>query len=247
MDCTVNYKVRIGKSVSELSEIFAQLLIDKINSSDNFFTLALSGGSTPKSIFDYLSSHHQSTIDWQKVEFFWGDERCVKPTDSDSNYKMADDSLLSKLKIPEQNIFRIKGENDPQQEADQYSSEVLNQVKMINGLPRFDLIMLGLGEDGHTASIFPNQKKLLDSKKIAAVAVHPGSGQKRITLTGKVINNAAAIVFIATGKNKATIVNAIINQKNNYKDYPASFINPKNGELYWLLDEESSRMLSRKL
>jgi 6-phosphogluconolactonase len=233
----VNYKIHVVKSINALSEYFAHLLIDKINKKDSYFSIALSGGSTPKSIFEFLAAHHQKTVHWSKVKFFWGDERCVPPTDSESNFKMADDSLLSELKIPAERIFRIKGENDPQHEADQYSSLIEHQLTMKDGFPKFDLIMLGLGEDGHTASIFPNQKELLESDKICAVAVHPVTGQKRITLTGKVINNAANVVFIATGKSKAKIVNEILNKKENY---PASFIDPKKGSLYWLLDNDSA-------
>lgn len=239
----VNYKIQISESVEKLSEQFAQLLIDKINKSKNNFNIALSGGTTPKNIFEYLAAHHQNTIGWHKVKFFWGDERCVPPTDSESNYKMAYESLLSRLQIPASNIFRIRGENDPQYEATEYSEIVKKQLPQINKIPKFDLIMLGLGEDGHTASIFPNQKNLLDSDKIYATAVHPETGQKRITLTGKVINNASTIVFIVTGKNKAQVVDEIINQKDNYKNYPASFIQPHNGELYWLLDKSAASQI----
>lgn len=240
MDSIVNYKIQISKSLEELSEKFAQLLIEKVNSSKNIFHLALSGGTTPKTIYEHLATHHQSTIIWDKVKFYWGDERCVAPNDAESNYKMAMESLLSELPISAGNIFRIKGEIDPYLAVDHYSSQVLQQIKIKNNYPRFDLIMLGVGEDGHTASIFPNQKELLHSKNISAIAVHPSSRQKRITLTGSVINNASNIVFIATGKNKSKIVDSIINQKDNYEDYPASFIRPIDGELYWLLDEHAA-------
>jgi 6-phosphogluconolactonase len=246
MEFIVSYKIQISKSIEELSENFAQLLIDKLNNSKDHFHIALSGGSTPKSIFEYLAAHHYKTINWQKVNFYWGDERCVPPTDSESNYKMAYDSLLGKLQIPASNIFRIKGENDPQFEADNYSSVILNHLKIEKNFPRFDLIMLGLGQDGHTASIFPNQKNLLISDKIYATAVNPPTEQIRITLTGKVINNAATIVFIVIGSNKAKVVDEIISQKGNYKDYPASFINPDNGELYWVLDKAAASQLPQK-
>ena len=129
MEFIVNYKIHISKSIEELSEYFAQLLIDKVNNSKDHFHIALSGGSTPKSIFEYLAEHHQKTIQWNKVKFYWGDERCVPPSDSESNYKMAYDSLLSKLQIPSSNIFRIKGENNPKLEADSYSSVVLSHTK----------------------------------------------------------------------------------------------------------------------
>jgi 6-phosphogluconolactonase len=239
----VNYKIQISESFEELSEQFAQLLIEKVNNDKDDFNIALSGGSTPKNMFEYLAAHHQNTIEWHKVKFFWGDERCVPPTDSESNYKMAYEALLSRLQIPASNIFRIRGENDPQNEVKEYSEIVKKQLTKINNIPIFDLIMLGLGEDGHTASIFPNQKSLLESEKIYASAVHPETGQKRITLTGKVINNASTIVFIVTGNNKSKVVDEIINQKDDYKDYPASFILPHNGELYWLLDKSAASQI----
>ncbi len=239
----VNYKIQISKSIEELSEHFAQLLIEKVNNSKDCFYLALSGGSTPKRIFEYLTAHHYKSVDWQKVNFYWGDERCVPPTDHESNYKMAYNSLLNKLQIPASNIFRIKGENDPQFEADNYSAEIINHLKIENNFPRFDLIMLGLGEDGHTASIFPNQISLLTSDKIYSTAIHPDSGQTRITITGKVINNARNIVFIVTGKSKSKIVDRVFNNKVDAKKYPASFIKPLNGKLFWLLDKEAASQL----
>ncbi|MCB9059688.1 MAG: 6-phosphogluconolactonase [Calditrichae bacterium] len=240
MGFIVNSKIHVSKTIEQLSEYFAQLLINKTRAGSDHFNVSLSGGSTPKNIFEYLAAFHQKSIPWGKIKFFWGDERCVPPTDSDSNFKMANDSLLAKLEIPAENIFRIKGENDPQSEADNYNILLQNQIKTENGFPRFDLIMLGLGEDGHTASIFPNQKELLESDKICAVAVHPESGQKRITLTGKVINNAATVVFIATSQKKSKVAGEILSQKGLYKNYPASFIDPENGELYWLLDQDSA-------
>lgn len=241
----VNYKIQISKSVEELSEQFAQLLIHKINNNKDHFHIVLSGGSTPKSIFEYLAAYHKTTIDWNKIKFFWGDERCVPPTDSESNYKMANDALLSKLQISASNIFRIEGESNPTDEAKRYSELITKILPQKNELPRFDIIMLGLGEDGHTASIFPNQKSLLSSDKIYTTAVHPATEQIRITLTGKVLNNASTVVFIVTGKNKSKVVDEIINQKENYKNYPASFINPQNGELYWLLDNAAASQIEK--
>lgn len=243
MEFIVNYKIQISKSIDELSEYFAQLLIDRVNNKKNDFHIALSGGSTPKSIFEYLAAHHQNTIHWNKVKFYWGDERCVPPTDSESNYKMADENLLSKVSIPKENIFRIKGESDPNEEAIRYSQLIKDNLKLINDTPIFDLIMLGLGEDGHTASIFPNHINLLQSDNICEVAIHPSSGQKRITLTGKTINNAHNIIFIVTGKNKSKIINDILNNKIESKNYPASFIKPMNGKLIWLLDNEAASLL----
>jgi 6-phosphogluconolactonase len=242
MEFIVRYDIKIFNSINDLSLYFANLLMNEVKEEDKF-NLVLSGGRTPKDIFQYLSAHYKTKINWNKIKFFWGDERCVPPTDDRSNYKMAFDTLLSKLKIPDTNIFRIMGENDPVEEANRYSNVIKINVQIKNNVPRFDLIMLGLGEDGHTASIFPDQINLVDNNKICSVGIHPTSLQKRITLTGKVINHAKTIVFIATGESKTKIVSEVIDNKTNLKKYPASFINPNNGKLIWLLDQQSASLL----
>jgi 6-phosphogluconolactonase len=152
--------------------------------------------------------------------------------------------LLDFISIPEENIHRIKGENEPGLEAVRYSEEIKNIVDSKNGLPSFDLVMLGIGEDGHTASIFPDQMHLLDSKKICDVAVHPINGQKRITVTGSTINNSEEVIFLVTGRSKADILKKILEDQN--KIYPAAFIKPINGELKYFIDEEASGLLNKK-
>ncbi len=175
---------------------------------------------------------------------FWGDERCVSPESDESNYKMASDSLLKRIPIPDANIFRIIGENDPVTEAKRYSEIVSKLIPSVNGNPQFDLIMLGLGEDGHTASIFPNNIHLFDSKNLFEVSEHPDTKQKRITATGKLINNSKGVSFLATGKNKPEKVYQILEKKSEWKFYPASLVDPKNGELIWLLDNLSAEQLN---
>lgn len=242
MDFTVNYRIDISKNVEELSEKFAQLLLDEISKKD-FISVALSGGSTPKTIFQYLAKNYFNKIDWDKIKFFWGDERCVSPNDPESNYKMAYDNLFSKIGIPQKNIFRIHGEANPDEEAKQYEKIILDEVKNINQLPRFDLMLLGLGEDGHTASIFPDQLELFSSGNICAVAEHPVTEQKRISITGKTINNSSKIIFLVTGENKKEIVDKIVNRKEGYKNLPASFVNPTRGELIWMIDEAAAELI----
>lgn len=240
---SVNYQLKIFSSLEELSEAFAEILITELSASKDNFNLALSGGSTPKFIYKFLAENYQTKINWNKINFFWGDERCVPPTDDESNYKMTFDNLLSKINVYGKNIFRIKGEENPESEAKNYSNIILHNLPQQNNLPAFDMIMLGLGEDGHTASIFPNQMYLLNDRDICSVAVHPITKQKRITLTGRVINNSRNIVFIVTGKNKSKIVNDILNRRLNSKNYPASFIKPVNGKLIWLIDKEAAILL----
>jgi len=206
--------------------------------------IALSGGSSPKIIFRILAEQYKEKIHWDRIHLFWCDERCVPPDNSDSNYGMTKQYLLDFISIPEENIHRIVGENEPEHEAVRYSKEIEKIVDSKNGLPSFDLVMLGIGEDGHTASIFPDQMHLLDSKKICDVAVHPINGQKRITVTGSTINNSDEVIFIVTGRSKADILKKILEDQN--KIYPAAFIKPINGKLKFFIDEEASGLLNKK-
>ena len=153
---------------------------------------------------------------------------------------MTKDHLLSKIDFPEENVHRIKGEDDPEQEAARYSAEILKNVPGENMIPRFDIIILGMGPDGHTASIFPHQMELLTTARICDVATHPESGQKRITLTGKVLNQANKVAFLVTGGNKKEKVKEILTKTGNWKLYPAAHVKPINGELIWFLDDSAS-------
>ncbi|MBT8387961.1 MAG: 6-phosphogluconolactonase [Ignavibacteria bacterium] len=242
----MNKSVKIFSTVENLSLYFAQTLAKYVSKTpeDRFFSLALSGGSTPKVIFEFIRFNFKNKINWSKIIIFWGDERCVSSESDESNYKMASESLLKHIPIPYTNIFRIKGEEDPATEANRYSEIVSKLIASTNGIPQFDLIMLGLGEDAHTASIFPNNIHLFDSKKLFEVSKHPDTKQKRITATGKIINNSKAVFFIATGKKKSEKVYQILEKKNKWKFYPASLVDPKNGELIWLLDNLSAEQLS---
>ncbi len=217
-----------------------EYLIKLLNQNKDSFSIALSGGSTPKIWFDYLAKYHNDEIPWKKIHLFWGDERCVPPDDEESNYGMTKKHLLDKISIPEQNIHRIKGELNPEKAAEEYQTE-LNENLGIN--PVFDLIILGMGDDGHTASIFSHEIKLWDSEKLCVVATHPVSGQKRVSFTGKLINTASAIAFLVTGGNKSERVKEIFDQEPNAVYYPASLVNPENGTLHWFLDKEAANLI----
>ncbi|NNE76481.1 MAG: 6-phosphogluconolactonase [Pricia sp.] len=236
-------KLVISKTKEDTAESFTDYLIDLMKSESSMH-IALSGGSTPKIVFDELASRNISESTWQKVHFYWGDERCVSPDDTDSNYKMTVEHLLSKIKVPEKNIHRIKGENDPGHEAERYAEVLREELPQVNGIPKFDLVILGLGDDGHTASIFPHEIELWHSDALCEVAEHPESGQKRITITGKVINNAAEVAFLITGENKAEKVVEIINQQGGFNNYPANLVNPESGNLFWFLDEAAAKKLT---
>ena len=229
-------KLHVSKSPKEVASDFAQFLRATIQG-ESIFNIALSGGSTPKLLFKILAEDFKDSIEWSKVHFFWGDERCVDPSDKESNFKMTDELLFGPLSIPTENIHRVLGESDPEIEASRYSKEILKYVAMHNALPQFDLIMLGMGEDGHTASIFPQQMELLDVNRVCDVAVHPTSGQKRITITGKTLNNAKKVAFLLTGEGKKEKIDQIFNQKGNWLEYPAAHMLPVTGDLHWFLDE----------
>lgn len=243
MEFIVNSEIFIYQNIEKLAEGFSKILLHDVNKSNDIFKLALSGGSTPKAIFDYLAENYKSKINWKKIHFFWGDERCVPPNHADSNYLMAYKHLFSKIIIPEGNIFSIKGEYNPEVESKRYSEVILKNVPLVNSIPSFDLIMLGLGEDGHTASIFPDRLDLFQSNNICEVVIHPATKQQRITLTGKVINNAKKIVFLVADESKRKVVDKVLNKKECFKTIPASFINPTHGELIWLLDKEAAHFL----
>jgi len=238
-------RINIYSSPQKVAEAFAQMLESLINR-DQKINIALSGGSTPKLLFDHLSENFADKWSWNNVHFFWGDERCVPPDDGESNFKMANDLLFKNIELPQENIHRIRGEDDPKEEAERYAEEISEQLSIVKGIPRFGLVILGMGSDGHTASIFPNQMELLSSEKICEVATHPESGQKRITITGQVINYAARVVFLVTGESKAKKVSEIIQQKENRKDYPAAHISPLNGTLDWYLDEAAAKRINHE-
>lgn len=234
--------IKIFKNINEIAEAIAELLFELIKKTeDNSIHIALSGGNTPKLIFSYLNEKYGTKLADKRFHFWWGDERCVPSCDDESNYKWANELWLKPIGIDQTNIHRIEGENIPEIEAIRYSEEMKKWIEIENCAPRFDLILLGLGDDGHTASLFPNQMNLLTSEKWYEVATHPHSGQKRITLTGKTINNARKVVFISTGASKALMVKNIVVESK--PEYPASHIKPSNGELIWLLDEEAARFL----
>ena len=205
--------------------------------------VALSGGSTPLLFFTRMGEFNQqrkNKIEWKKIHFFWGDERCVPPDNADSNYGSAKSVLFEQIEIPEKNIYRIRGEEDPAKEVIRYCDLLKASVPMQRNVPIFDWIFLGVGDDGHTASIFPDQMKLLASDEVCAVAKHPETGQSRITLTGRVINSARRITFMATGSSKSQIVSQIINNEPEAKKYPAAKIKPEYGILDWYLDSEAA-------
>jgi 6-phosphogluconolactonase len=242
----LNSLVKILPTQHALAEEFALELVSQIMvsaSKGEKFNIAISGGKSPGLLFSLLAAKYKISVDWSFVHFFWVDERCVPPDDPESNYGMTFRLLFSKSAIPDSNIHRIRGEEDAEEEAERYSQEILNNICIKNDLPVFDHIILGIGDDGHTASIFRENDELLMSEKICEVAVHPVNGQRRVTLTGKVINNAKNITFLVSGKSKATVVRDILTNQPAAELYPAAKIRPDHGNIGWFIDKDAGSLL----
>ena len=239
-----NKEIIVLPGVEEMSEFLVTLIRDKVNAANKGepVNIALSGGTTPKLIFENMVKRYKERIKWERIRFFQVDERCVPPDSPESNYLMIRKHLLDGLNIPEDHFFRIKGENNPQDEAVRYGKILIENLPMESKYPVFDLVLLGLGEDGHTASLFPGDTVVLKSQNYCEVAVHPQTGQKRITLTLPIFNHARQVVFMVTGKGKAAIVAEII-QYPEKKRLPASLVNTGKEKLTWLLNTEAAGIL----
>lgn len=206
------------------------------------FSVALSGGRTPERFLRQLAE--PIDIVWEKVHFFWSDERCVPPDHADSNYGMANRTLFRKIKIPPQNIHRIRGEAEAHAEAKRYEAEIRRQLSVPgNAVPEFDLILLGLGMDGHTASLFPGQETPGILDRLCAVGRHPQTGQLRVTITLPLINAAREVLFLIAGESKAEIVARILHRQPESADYPAAQVAPIPGIYFWYLDRASARLI----
>lgn len=237
---TANMQITTKANASELAEVFIEFWLEKLNSSEGDFHVALSGGSTPRLIFEIIRQRYLDKFPWERIHFWWGDERMVPPNDDESNFKWAFELLIRHTNFPMRNLHRILGEMPEVNENVRLTAELITRMPVEHSAPIFDLIMLGIGEDGHTASIFPDRMDLFETPDLNELVVHPQTGQKRITLTGIVLNNAKNVAFVVTGANKAEVVGSIINKEQCAEAYPASHIKPKYGELTWWLDSEAA-------
>lgn len=206
--------------------------------------ISLSGGSTPKMLFQRLAQAPYNTeINWNNLHFWWGDERCVTPTDPESNFGEANALLFSQISIPAENIHRILGENAPEQEAQRFAKEMADVVPLENGTPVFDWILLGVGPDGHTASLFPGKTNYTD-ENLAIVANHPESGQFRVSKTAKVLEAAKRISYLVLGPGKQNIVKEINDTPAEYLPYPAAKITSTTGATEWYLDQDAAKKIA---
>ena len=216
--------------------------LDEVGELERPAHLALSGGATPLAIFSRLAEVTDKKA-WKEVRLYWVDERMVPPDDEQSNFGNAWKTLIAPLDLAREQVQRIRGEEDPEKEAKRYGELLKERLPLQNGLPVFDWIWLGLGEDGHTASIFPHQIELWNAPEPCVVATHPVTGQKRVSITGTIINSARRVTMLVTGKNKSPVVNAIVMKEGHYLDYPAFYINPGSGYLEWFMDQDATSLL----
>ena len=204
-------------------------------------TVALSGGETPKKLFRIIAEQFSDT-DWSRINFFWGDERMVALENSESNYGTFYRELISTKIINQQNAFPITYFANEQKSLEDYLQKIEENVTYHKGIPQFDVIILGIGEDGHVASIFPNNLESFTTPAFAEIATHPHGQQQRISLTGTTINQAKTVFFLTTGENKSTIINEIITHKN--RALPATLVE-KPAHITWFIDEKAASKLPK--
>jgi 6-phosphogluconolactonase len=203
------------------------------------FSIALSGGSTPKTLFELLATDpYKSRVDWAKVEVFFGDERTVSPDHKDSNYRMAREALLSKVPIPGDNVYRMAGERDPNTAAKEYGQ----MLKEKFGDGGIDLVLLGMGDDGHTASLFPETEALNETKHRCVANYVPKLNTWRLTLTAPFINRAALVVLLVSGASKAQRLQEVLEGPRDPRRLPVQLVKPISGRLVWLIDAAAAGM-----
>lgn len=242
-----NSHIEILPTTQELFEKAADFIVQKGQEAIDargVFTIALSGGSTPPKLYKALVRHHKKSKIWQKTAFFWSDERPVKPDHADSNAGTALKYLITPLTISQEQVFTVPTDRIPiQRVADDYEDDISDFFHQHNMDPRFDLILLGLGEDGHTASLFPHTPALNETKKLVAANWIEKLNSWRITFTFPLINQSRQVLFLVSGKNKAGIVNKVLGTKD--KHYPAQNVNPAFGDCAWYFDSEAAALLIR--
>ncbi|MGA8149743.1 MAG: 6-phosphogluconolactonase [Terriglobales bacterium] len=208
------------------------------------FCVALSGGSTPKKLYSLLAGGQAGVVPWDKSYFFFGDERHVPPDDPESNYRMVNEAMFSKVPVPPENVFRVHAEKDAAVAAREYEETLRSFFnQQANQLPRFDLILLGVGPDGHTASLFPGSAALNESKRLVVANWVEKFKTWRITLTFPVLNHAACVMFLASGADKAGILHEVF--ENPTANLPSQKVRPEHGRLVWLVDRPAVASLSR--
>jgi 6-phosphogluconolactonase len=210
------------------------------------FTIALSGGSTPKNLYTLIAANASASLPWAQMFFFWGDERHVPPEDAESNYRMAEQTLLSKTPVPTANVFRVPTENpDASAAAEIYEQTLRNFFALAPGqVPRFDLILLGMGPDGHTASLFPETAALQERSKLVVANWVEKLQTSRITFTLPVLNAARCVAFLVSGSDKAAVLREVLEGDAPGEKYPSKLVRPDDGKLIWFVDRAAASDLS---
>lgn len=226
------------------AERLSQIASSAVAARGRFF-IALSGGNTPRAFYLLLSqSPWRARVPWAKAEVFFGDERCLPPQHPDSNFHIACKAMIEPLSLPQENVHRMLGELDPHAAAAAYQQEIVNAFSnAANMLPRFDLVLLGLGADGHTASLFPGSDALQENEKLVVANYVDKLKAYRLTLTLPVLNNARHIMFLVVGENKSSIANELFVRPNRSIKYPAELIRPTDGTIIWFLDRAAASKL----
>ena len=208
------------------------------------FTLVLAGGTTPKKLYGLLASEpYREQIDWALTEIFWSDERCVPPDSEDSNYHLAQQVLLGQIPIPAEQIHRMPADADDRDLASLTYTQEIQRVFGTNGVPSFDLIQLGMGPEGHTASLFPHQASLHEQTRLVIPVSVPKPPPPRLTFTPPLLNAASHVLFLVTGQDKADALQAVLEGAYNPDEYPAQIIRPPKGEVTWMLDPAAASKL----
>jgi 6-phosphogluconolactonase len=244
MATSVKNAVRIFPDPDILAENAARLFAaaaDQAIAEQGRFSVALSGGATPRALFRILSAAYRDRVRWKQVHLFWSDERSVPPDHEQSNFRLAHEELISKIALPWENIHRIEGELPPAEAAALYETELYRHFGS-SGLPRFDLILLGVGRDGHTASLFPDSAILQESARLVVPSYSEEAGNWRVTLTLPVLNHAAAVLFLVSGTAKAHVISGILGKWRRHP-YPAALVAPAQGHVIWLIDREAASEL----
>ena len=245
---TITY--RISPTPAAVAQAAAQLFTDAVNAavqSRANARVAISGGTTPKAMFALLADPVQpffKQVPWDKLDLYWVDERCVPPTDADSNYRMTNEALLSKVPLAPENIHRMEGELDPAVAAARYESTIRNSFRLEGAeTPTFDLVLLGMGDDGHTASLFPHTEAINDLTDIVTANHVPQKDTWRITLTWPVINQGREVAFLIEGAAKAQVLHDVLLGPYQPETFPSQIIRPASGRLTLLLDSAAASKL----
>jgi 6-phosphogluconolactonase len=241
-------QISVYPDTNTLSHQAAQLIVRLANEAivtRGRFSIALSGGSTPKALYGLLGSEpYSSQIDWSKVDIFWSDERCVPPTSVDSNFQMAQEVLLSHVPLSPAQVHRMPAEQPDHDAAAAAYTREMQRVFGTDGIPQFDLIQLGMGPEGHIASLFPQQAALHEQRRLVVFVTVPKPPPERLTFTPPILNAARQVLFLVTGAEKAAAARAVLTGDYQPDEYPAQIVRP-SGDVVWMLDEAAASKLQR--